>query len=198
MKPHPTDALRYAVGVAALLAPALHSLTDVMEWWSSGFTTSQLWLNYVAFLPMPWLLLGIYALHVPRPHALGLVGALLYGAAFTYFAYTTLYALAGHVPDYADLWRRLGPMYTVHGALMIIGGLMFGWSLLWAGQLPRWSIWLFIAGLSGNLVFGLLPAPVILQTLGSAVRNAGLIAIGWALVTDRGQPRAWPTGPAAD
>ena len=180
--------LRIAVGVAALVAPALHSATDVMEWLHGGFSTPQLWLNYIAFLPMPWLLLGIYAVHEPRPGVAGLVGALLYGVAFTYFAHTTLYALSEHVPTYEALWSRLGVLYTAHGAFMVLGGLMFAGSALRQGWLPRGALLLFAAGILCNLVLSLLPAPDMLQTVGSTARNLGLMAMGHAILVDR--PRA--------
>ena len=88
---------------------------------------------------------GIYAVHETKPGAAGLIGALLYGAAFTYFAYTTLYALNEHVANYELLWQRLGGLYTTHGTLMVVGGLLFGWSMLRAGWLPRISVLLFLA-----------------------------------------------------
>lgn len=182
--------LNLAVGIAALVAPALHSLTDVMEWLHGGFSTPQLWLNYVAFLPMAWLLLGMYAVHQPRPNVVGLVGALLYGVAFTYFAHTTLYALAEQVPTYEALWSRLGALYTVHGAFMVVGGLMFAWSAFRVGWLPRWALLLFAAGLVWNLVLALLPAPDILQTVGSTARNLGLMAMGYAILFRRRQTAA--------
>jgi hypothetical protein len=174
--------LSIAVGIAALVAPALHSLTDVMEWYHGGFSDVQLWLNYIAFLPMSWLLLGLYAVHGSRPNVVGLIGALLYGAAFTYFAYTTLYALTEHVPTYEALWSRLGGLYTVHGALMVIGGLMFAWAALRVGWLPKGGLLLFAAGIVCNLVLALLPAPDILQTIGSAARNLGLMAMGYGVL----------------
>ena len=184
----PNDARHYAlnivVGVAALVAPALHSLTDAMEWQQDGFSTLQLWLNYVAFLPMPWLLLGLYAVHDPRPNAVGLVGALLYGAAFTYFAHTTLYAIAESVPSYEALWSRLGGLYTLHGAFMVVGGLLFAGAAFRQAWLPRGALLLFGAGLLWNLVLALIPAPDILQTVGSAARNIGLIAMGYAVLAD--------------
>jgi len=34
-----------AVGIAALVAPALHVITDVLEWYHDGFSTAKLWLN---------------------------------------------------------------------------------------------------------------------------------------------------------
>ncbi len=181
----PRSTLSIVVGSAALLAPALHSITDLLEWSHGGFSSSQLWLNYIAFLPMPWLLLGLYAVHEPKLGVLGLIGALLYGVAFTYFAHTTLYAIAEQIPSYEALWSRLGSLYTSHGALMVLGGLMFAWSALRAGWLPKWPLLLFALGLALNLLLALMPAPDILQTIGSAARNLGLMAIGYALLSKR-------------
>jgi hypothetical protein len=178
----PRSQLAIAVGIAALVAPALHVITDVLEWSHGGFSTAQLWLNYVAFLPMPWLLLGLHAVYEPRQNLLGLIGAGLYGVAFTYFAHTTLYALAEGIPTYEALWSRLGTLYTVHGAVMVLGGFLFVWSALLAGWRPRWPLLLFASGLSLNLLLALIPSPEILQTIGSAVRNSGLIAMGCALL----------------
>ncbi|WOB06879.1 hypothetical protein [Piscinibacter gummiphilus] len=179
-----------AVGLAALVAPALHSITDALEWYYGGFSAGQLWLNYIAFLPMPWLLLGLYAVREPKPNLVGLVGALLYGVAFTYFAHTTLYAIAEKVPTYEALWSRLGSLYSVHGAFMVLGGFMFAWSALRAGWLPKWPLLLFAAGIALNLLLALIPAPDILQTIGSAARNLGLIAMGYAILFERLQAAA--------
>ena len=177
-----SNTLRAVVGAAAIVAPILHSITDAMEWYQHGFSQAQLWLNYVAFLPMPWLLLGIYAVHEEELGVPALVGALLYGIAFTYFAHTTLYALASHTPTYEALWQQLGSTYTVHGAFMVVGGLLFTGAALRAGGLPRPAVWLFGAGLLVNLLLALVPAPDILQTVGTAVRNAGLVGMGYAIL----------------
>jgi hypothetical protein len=186
--------LRIAVGLTALAAPALHSLTDALEWQRGGFSTVQLWLNYAAFVPMPWLLLGLYAAHDTRPHAAGLVGALLYGAAFAYFGHTTLYALAERVPTYEALWDRLGAMYTAYGAAMVCGGLLFAWAAWKAGWLQRAAVALFAAGLVVNLVLALLPAPDIAQTIGTALRNAGLMGMGYAVLSRAGRARSATSG----
>ena len=180
-----THALRAVVGTAAIIAPLLHSLTDVMEWYQDGFSPAQLWLNYLAFLPMSWLLLGIYAVARRNMGVAGLVGALFYGIAFTYFAHTTLDALSSHAADYESLWNRLGRTYTVHGVFMIAGGLMFSAAAYRARALPRLATAMFAAGLCINLLLGLLPAPDILQTIGTAIRNAGLISMGVALWSER-------------
>lgn len=183
-------ALHVVVGVAAIVAPAIHSLSDALEWYRGGFSAAQLWLTYIAFLPMPWLLLGVYVVHQPRPGLPGLIGALLYGVAFTYFAHTALYALTEHIPTYEILWQRLGNTYTVHGAIMVTGGLLFAWSALRAGWLPRPSVWLFTAGIMVNLVVALLPAPDILQTAGTVLRNLGLISMGYAILFTRSRAAA--------
>lgn len=180
-------ALERTVGIAALAAPALHSITDLMEWQHGGFSAVQLGLNYLAFLPMPWLLLGLYVVLRPRGHALALAGALLYGAAFTYFAHTTLFALATRAASYEALWDALGPLYTLHGALMVGGGLLFAGAGLRSGWRPRWALWLFAVGLTVNLLLALLPAPDLLQTVGSGLRNLGLMGLGWAVLASGGQ-----------
>lgn len=192
----PSNAFRRFVGIAAIAAPALHSATDVLEW-CSGFSNAQLWLNYAAFLPMPWLLLGVYVVHDRDPGAVGLAGAVLYGTAFTYFAHTTLYALTEGVPDYETLWRRLGITYTVHGAAMVAGGLLFSWSGWRARWLPRVGVGLFAAGVLVNFGLALVPAPDIFQTLGSAVRNTGLVVMGCGILkrslNQSPQPPATPS-----
>lgn len=166
-----------------MTAPILHSVTDALEWYQGGFSQLQLWLNYIAFLPMPWLLLGIYAVCKDDLGPVGLAGALLYGAAFTYFAHTTLFALASGSPDYEYLWRQLGQTYTVHGAFMVVGGLLFVRASVRARALPTTFVWLFAAGLSTNLCLALFPAPDIMQTLGTALRNIGLVGMGYAILT---------------
>lgn len=168
------------VGTAVIAAPIIHSVTDAMEWYQGGFSTTQLWLNYVAFLPMPWLLLGICAVRTEALGACALVGAVLYGFAFTYFAHTTLYALATGVPNYELLWQKLGPAYTVHGALMVIGGLIFAAAAHRSRSLPTIAVGLFTGGLLVNLLLALVPVPDIMQTVGTAIRNAGLAGMGYA------------------
>lgn len=174
--------LRLVVGTAAIVAPALHSVTDVMEWYQNGFTPFHLWVNYIAFLPMPWLLLGICAVRTETLGAWALVGAVLYGFAFTYFAHTTLYALATDAPNYEALWQQLGSTYTIHGALMVIGGLLFAGAALKGKGLPVATVWLFGGGLLVNLALALVPAPDMFQMVGSGIRNAGLVGMGYAVL----------------
>ncbi|QQS43208.1 MAG: hypothetical protein IPM63_10540 [Acidobacteriota bacterium] len=152
-----------------------------MEWLAGGFTTEQLWLNYLAFLPLPIILVGLYAAQRPLISYLGLVGAILYGSAFVYFAHSTQFALTENITDYSALWHRLGSIYTAHGALMVIGGVAFGVASIRAGVFPRWASAVLLAGVCLNLLLSFVPVPEIMQTLGTALRNAGLIGMGWSL-----------------
>lgn len=188
--------LRQVVGATAIAAPVLHSLSDAMEWYQGGFSDAQLWLNYAAFLPMPWLLLGLYALRTDVLGPYALAGSLLHGAAFTYFAFTTLHALQSRVPSYEVLWQQLGPVYTVHGAAMVIGGLLFAAAALRSAAYPRPAVWLFGTGLLVNLGLAMVPAPDILQTLGTAIRNAGLVGMGWSLLSGGSGGRRNSRGPS--
>jgi hypothetical protein len=172
---------RQVIAAGAMLAPLLHSITDLMEWMQGGFSPLQLWLNYLAFVPVPAIMIGLYAAQRPRISGMGLAGALLYGFAFIYFAFTTLLAITSGVPTYEDLWNRLGHVYTMHGALMIVGGGLFGLATLRAKVFPQWASYCFLAGLTLNLVITFVAVPDLYQTLGTAVRNAGLIGMGWAV-----------------
>lgn len=174
--------LYWLTAVTAIVAPALHLTSDVMEWSNGGFSRLQLLINYAGFLPMPFLMLGLYAAQRPKIGSIGLTGAIIYGIAFIYFAHTTLYALEESFPNYEMLWHRLGTVYTFHGGLMVIGGLLFGFSALKAGVLWRKGIVLLIVGLLLNLLLTFLPLPEILQIIGSSIRNLGLAGIGFGLI----------------
>lgn len=186
----PSPSLRRLMGVGAMGAPALHTATDVIEWAQGGFSTWQLWLNYVAFLPMPALMLALYVVQRSRASWWAMAGAMLYGFAFIYFAHTTLFALATQARDYGELWGTLGSAYTVHGGLMVVGGVAFGLATVRARVLPAWAAWLFTLGVVMNVALSLLPVAVLWQTAGSAVRNAGLVGMGWWLVRGDGGPAA--------
>jgi hypothetical protein len=161
-------------------------VSDVLELLNGGFSRFQLLVNYMGFLPMPFLMLGLYALQRPRIGWLGLWGSVLYAIAFIYFAHTTLYALEESIPDYKMLWNRLGGTYTFHGGLMVTGGLLFGLAALRAKVLWHSAVILFSIGIALNLILGLLPLPDIVQTAGSAVRNLGLMGMGVGLMRSPG------------
>ena len=177
-----TRTLCWIIAVLAVLAPGVHLVSDVMEWASGGFSRIQLLINYMGFLPMPFLMLGLYAVQRPKIGWVGLLGAILYGASFIYFAHTTLYALEASIPNYELLWQRLGGVYTFHGGLMVMGGLLFGFAVIKARVLWQGGGILFIVGIVINLGLALVSLPEILQTAGSTIRNLGLMGMGVGLI----------------
>jgi hypothetical protein len=177
-----TITLRWIVAITAIIAPTLHLLSDVLEWTSGGFSRIQLLINYAGFLPMPFLILGLYAYQRPRIGWFGLIGSVLYGVAFIYFAHTTMIALEEAIPNYEMLWGKLGGVYTFHGGLMVAGGVIFGIDSLRAKVLWQGAVSLFIVGVILNFGVALLPLPDVLQILGSSVRNLGLIAMGVSII----------------
>lgn len=172
-----------AVGIATITASLLHIASDVMEWAGGGFSPAQLGINYAAFLMMPFCMMGLCAVQWPKIGRLGLAGAGLYSIAFIYFAHTTMLSIENALPNYETLWQKLGWVYTLHGAFMIIGGLVFTESSIRAGVLSKPWVAVFLAGLAINLLIVFLPLPDIFQTVGSGIRNLGLIGIGAALLT---------------
>ncbi len=177
-----TTNLRWILAITAIIAPTLHTLSDLLEWSNSGFSQIQLLINYAGFLPIPFLMLGLYAMQRPYIGWPGLLGSVLYGVAFIYFIHTTLFALERSVPNYEFLLEKLGGAYTLHGGLMVIGGLRFGLASLQARVLARGAVSLFVIGIWLNFGIAFLPLPDIFQILGSLVRNVGLIAIGIAMM----------------
>jgi hypothetical protein len=177
-----TITLYWIIAITAIIAPTLHFVSDLLEWTNGGFSRTQLLINYIGFLPTPFLMLGLYAYQRPRIGWVGLIGSVLYGVAFIYFAHTTLIALEEAISDYEILLRKLGNVYTFHGGLMVAGGTMFGIASLRAKVLWQGAVSLFLFGIILNLSIALLPLPDILQILGSSVRNLGLIAMGVSII----------------
>lgn len=178
------DSIRKLIGWSAIAAPLAHSATDIFELIGAGFSKPMLWLNYVAFVPIPAILIGLYGAQRPRIDLGGLFGALVYGFAFIYFAHMTLTALEADISNYSLLLAQQGATYILNGGLMVLGGSVFGIATLRAKVYPAWTAWIFLAGLALNLAVAILSIPSIFQVCGSFVRNAGLIGMGWAIVRD--------------
>jgi hypothetical protein len=177
-----TFGLRIAIALTSIIAPALHFATDVMELANNGFTRPQLWINYIAFIAMPFLFIGLYAVQANRSHWSSLVGAIIYSISFIYFAFTTLFALQTNIPDYPTLWSQVSDTYIFHGGLMIVGGLIFAIASYFSGVLNRIGLILFTAGLLVNMIVAVVPVSELFQIAGSALRNFGLIVIAIGLV----------------
>jgi hypothetical protein len=65
---------------------------------------------------------------------------------------------------------------------MVVGGLLFAGAAFRSKCLPVAAVVLFGAGLLVNLVLAVVPAPELLQTVGTAIRNVGLVGMGWSIL----------------
>ncbi len=154
-----------------------------------GFSDAQLWLTLVAEAAIPLIVLGLYALQRPRIGRLGLVSALAYGYAYVYFTATVLYALANGTKDFDSLGDELGVWMTLHGALMVVAGLGFGFAVIKAGVLARWAA---VALMAGVLLVGLSQGlPEGIQAAAAGLRDLGFAGMGASLLRRRGiRPRS--------
>jgi hypothetical protein len=170
---------RRVTALATIAAAALYLATDAVEL-AFGFSSAQLWATFLAFSVFPAAMIGLHALQAGRAGWPSLLGALLYGYAYVYFAATALLAWSHGSEDYAALVSDLGAVYTAYGVVMVAGGTLFGVTAWRAGVFPRWGCGLLVAGSLAPLVVALAGLPALLYVGGNALRNLGLVGLGLA------------------
>jgi hypothetical protein len=167
----------------------IYLVSDLIELAQGGFSTPQLALTYVAEAAVPLFVLGLYAVQRPRIGSLGLVGALVYAYTFVFFTSTVVYALVAHTKDWDALTHQLGAWITVHSALMVAAGLIFGAAVIRAKVLPRWSGALLMLAMLLMIVASALPDAA--QTAAAAARDIAFAGMGASLLAV-GRPRQGP------
>jgi hypothetical protein len=168
------------VGLLALAASALYFLSDVIEARQGGFSDRQLWLTLVAEAAVPILMVGLAVVQRPRLGRLGELAALAYAYAFVVFAGSVVYALVNDTKDYDALTHELGAVMTVHGAVMVVGGLGFGYAVTRARLLPVWTgVALMVGVVLVALAQGL---PEGAQLVAAGVRDLSFAGMGVALL----------------
>ena len=183
---------RALVGYAALVFSALYFLSDVVEALQGGFSTGQLWMTLVSEAAIPVFVIGLYLVQRPPIGRLGLFGAVAYAYAFVYFTGTVVYALVEGTSDYAALSDALDPWMTIHGAIMVIAGIAFGYAVTGARVLPRWT---GIALMAGVVLVALTQtAPEGVQLVAAGIRDLAFAGMGVALLSTHARPR--PSAPA--
>jgi hypothetical protein len=130
---------RRLVGWATVVFTAIYLVSDVIEIAQGGFSTFRLFLTYAGEAAIPLFVMGLYAAQRPRIGRLGLVGAVTFAYSYVFFTATVVYALVARSADYDAVTTAFGVWMTVHGALMLIGGLAFGSAVVRAGVFPRWT-----------------------------------------------------------
>jgi hypothetical protein len=168
------------VGLSALVFSALYLLSDVIEAIEGGFSAGQLWITLVAEAAIPVFVVGLYIVQRPQIGRLGRISALAYAYSYVFFTGTVVYALVDATPDYKALTNHLGASMTIHGVIMVLAGLAFGWAVIRAGVLPRWTAIVLMAGVVLVAISQGMPEGV--QVLAAGIRDLGFVGMGAALL----------------
>jgi hypothetical protein len=133
---------------------------------------------------VPILVIGLWLAQRPRIGLLGAVTAIFYAYSFVFFTGTVVYALVRHTKDFDQLGAALDPAMTAHGALMVIAGVGFGYAVVRAGVLPRWTgialtVGVILIPLSMSLADGV-------GLIGVGLRDLAFARMGAAIL--RGRP----------
>jgi hypothetical protein len=172
--------LKSLVGAAAVAFSALYLLSDLIELAQGGFSTAQLALTYVSEAAIPLFIIGIYVVQRPRIGRLGLLGAVGYAYTFVFFTSTVVFALVQHTRDWNALTDQMGAWIPVHSVLMVVAGLVFGYAVVRARVLPRWTGALLMLGMLSLVVATALPD--IAQTAAAAIRDIAFAGMGLAVL----------------
>jgi hypothetical protein len=172
------------LGGFMLLASLLYFISDVIEVVQGGFSDGQLWLTLLAEAAIPVFVVGLAVAQRPHLGRLGVLAAAGYAYSYVVFTGTVVYALMNGTKDYQTLTDELGPMMTVHGAVMVVCGLGFGIAVLRARTLPAWTALVVMVGVV--LVAGTQSMPEGAQLLAAGVRDLGFAGMGFAMLRAQG------------
>jgi hypothetical protein len=191
--------LRLLVGLAAVAFTAVYFLSDLIEVAQGGFSTFRLALTYAGEAAIPLFVIGLYAVQRPRIGRLGFLGALAYAYSYVFFTSTVVYALISRTPNYKALVKVFGAWMTVHGLILLLGGLAFGLAVARVGVLPRWTGVCLMAGVV--LVVAASGLSDVARTAAAAVPAIAFTGMGIALlrsaINSVPDPSPAGTGPAS-
>jgi len=172
--------------ISAIAASVVYTVTDIWELYLGGYSQLLLVSNYVAFVVLAFSMFGLFAAQRPYIKGIGFLGTVLFAWSFIYFSHTSLYAIENQIRDYETLWQQLGLVYTLHGVMMVIGGLMFGVATYQLAIFPKWASGCFLVGIFCNLLFALIAVHELWHILATVFRNVGLVGMGFYLLKLRG------------
>ena len=170
------------VGLLAVALCVLYLVSDVIEVVQRRFSTGQLWLTLVAEASVSVFVIGLWLVQRPR---IGRVGAVSDGLrlSIVFFTGTVVYALVAGSRDFEQLGAALNPWMTIHGAVMLIAGVGFGYAVNRAGTAPRWTGMALAAGVALIPLSMGLPAAVGL--VGVGIRDVAFAGMSVSLLRDR-------------
>jgi hypothetical protein len=178
--------LELPVGVAALGFSVIYFLSDVIEADQGEFTRPQLWLTLIAEIAIPFFVFGLYWVRREQIGPIGKFSAYAYAYAYIFFTFTVIYALADNTPDYETLSDDLAPWMLIHGAIMLLAGIGFGYSIIKSRPYPHWTGIALILGVV--LVSATQNTPVGVELLAAGIRDLAFVGMGLALLLPRTNP----------
>jgi hypothetical protein len=176
----PQPSAAEVVGVLAVVSSVVYFLSDAVEVAQGGFSTWQLWLTLLAEAAVPVFVIGLARWQQPQLSRTGAIAAYAYAYTFLFFTGTVVRALVRGTADYTTLSEELGASMLVHGVVMTVAGVGFGYAVLRARVLPAWTAVAVMAGVALVALTQGLPAPVTL--LAAGVRDLGFAGMGLALL----------------
>jgi hypothetical protein len=168
------------VGLAAIVFSVVYFVSDLLEVGQGDFSTVRLVLTYVGEAAIPLFVLGLYAVRWRQLGRVGLFGAIAYAYAYVFFTSTVMYALIAKTVNYHDLSKVFGAWMTVHGLVLLVGGILFGVAVVHSRALPAWTGWCLMVGVA--LVAAASGWSNLARTIAAAFPAAAFIGMGYAVL----------------
>jgi hypothetical protein len=209
--------LTHGAGLSAMVAGIMYAMVGLLHTFVSHYgglasVTNDVWvLTHSLTIGVSFFgllgIAGIYARQVEKAGWFGLAGFLLLSLwlvlvpGFTFFETLILPLLAVDAPKFAEgflgiftgsagatSFGTLTTVWTLMGAIYILGALLFGIATVRAGILSRWAAGLFGVGALFSPAFALIPPA--LGSLAAVPVGLGLAWLGYSLWSERREPGA--------
>lgn len=170
------------VAGSALIFSVIYFASDVIEAANGGFTDFQLILTLIGEIAVPFFVVALYLVQRPAIGRLGLVSSAAYAYAYVFFTYTVVYALVQNVDTYQNLSDDLGISMFLHGVIMVLAGLGFGYAAIRARVLPAWTGAALMLGVVA--VSATQGAPEGIQLVAAGIRALAFAGMGLAVIQE--------------
>lgn len=180
-------------GLATIIAAGMWILTEIMEIVNSGFTPVQLTLTLIAFVILPFGVLGFHAAQAARGGWMSLIGAVCLASSFIVWSGFTMLEMvlkAGIETNIASGSNVEKTLLGIGILLMLVGQTVLGIAVMRADLFPRWTGIILILGAALCLVSLFLQAPMIANNIIAIVICAALLRMGWTLWSRPAEPTA--------
>lgn len=151
-------------------------ISEIMELAGGGFTAASLLVSSITFI-----LLGIgwWGLHLSQTsgNTLSMIGTVLISLAFILFGVISLQMRGEGVATDAEV--APGTMFMIAAGSMVLGGIIFGISILRIGYFPSWTGIVLIILMALAVVVPLANLSGIIQNVSNMLLSAMLIFMGY-------------------